>query len=478
MAAVILLGSLASQLDGFTETVRTADTLARVRCTPTATCSTARPVCCGVDTDIAYCFKAGYTCCDPGNSGEMGGGCPMGTDCCFSKLFPGARTSVDCCLPDESCHPTRGCVRDSCSWTDSCAAGCSWCCATNSCMESNMVCAGAVVSSAELCPDRCNLFSTCESCTREGSVGGCGWCCSSARCMHGDMTSASSANTCGRFSFIGTRVVNNSRSTIGEECTACATGLVLAVEPTADSMWLAVGLAMVLSGVCCIGCTVLFLYRMQIRRQHAVSNSRLVPDGQPLPPAKIVAKYRFGEDYPENGSEPEHESRYLPITHADEEKVCVACVDQPVEVVFLPCNHICCCRSCALTIEETHVKQQRKKRCLETTSPACPLCREDLEAMVCYPTTLTTQQPPQDVSTPPLPKLSPAVTPTTSPFCRGNTPPLARTIPDHPFSTPSGSIVDIVVEDVGDTPNPSSLHGAQCTEPIYPTDGSLSHVDA
>mmetsp|Transcript_20211 Transcript_20211/g.17405 ORF Transcript_20211/g.17405 Transcript_20211/m.17405 type:complete len:143 (+) Transcript_20211:412-840(+) len=47
-----------------------------------------------------------------------------------------------------------------------------------------------------------------------------------------------------------------------------------------------------------------------------------------------------------------------------DDKMCVICYDNTKSVGFLPCKHMCCCKTCALGL----VKK----------APKCPLCRADI----------------------------------------------------------------------------------------------------
>ena len=47
-----------------------------------------------------------------------------------------------------------------------------------------------------------------------------------------------------------------------------------------------------------------------------------------------------------------------------DEKLCVICLDQPKQAVFVPCAHKCCCKVCGEKIFETHKK--------------CPVCKKEI----------------------------------------------------------------------------------------------------
>lgn len=55
-----------------------------------------------------------------------------------------------------------------------------------------------------------------------------------------------------------------------------------------------------------------------------------------------------------------------PATTAEEEHLCVVCEDAKKEVMLMPCNHMCLCKTCA-------------NRCLFKTIKECPMCRAKIE---------------------------------------------------------------------------------------------------
>ena len=47
------------------------------------------------------------------------------------------------------------------------------------------------------------------------------------------------------------------------------------------------------------------------------------------------------------------------------ERNCAICLQEPVEVVCIPCGHVCACKTCSL-------------RLLRHEQPRCPICRADV----------------------------------------------------------------------------------------------------
>lgn len=47
-----------------------------------------------------------------------------------------------------------------------------------------------------------------------------------------------------------------------------------------------------------------------------------------------------------------------------EQKLCKICLDEDVGVLFEPCGHICCCASCAVSLQQ------------------CPICRQPISKSV------------------------------------------------------------------------------------------------
>jgi len=71
----------------------------------------------------------------------------------------------------------------------------------------------------------------------------------------------------------------------------------------------------------------------------------------------------------ENVSNPPTSSPSSPPTSSSStvNSDCTVCMDSNRCIVFKPCGHVCCCEECADSI-------------LRTSSPKCPLCRQDLKS--------------------------------------------------------------------------------------------------
>jgi hypothetical protein len=54
---------------------------------------------------------------------------------------------------------------------------------------------------------------------------------------------------------------------------------------------------------------------------------------------------------------------------ADEENMCVVCMDAPKDYLIVPCGHQCVCASCA-------------EQLTKTRTPTCPVCREPIQQTV------------------------------------------------------------------------------------------------
>ena len=63
-----------------------------------------------------------------------------------------------------------------------------------------------------------------------------------------------------------------------------------------------------------------------------------------------------------------HSCDTVATTSSDDEKLCVVCLDQPREVFFIPCGHICTCEACGNLLRNSG-----------TADGLCPLCRLPIE---------------------------------------------------------------------------------------------------
>lgn len=74
------------------------------------------------------------------------------------------------------------------------------------------------------------------------------------------------------------------------------------------------------------------------------------------------------QDQKSKGKRPDYKTQKSAIQanwNTDERFQCKICLDNPVEVLFLPCKHVCCCQTCS-----------NKLRVRE-----CPICRGQIKAI-------------------------------------------------------------------------------------------------